>query len=158
MRGKTVLFDVAAESDEALTQPIIYRRPEIIHGLRNLVQNGVDFADERVEISVSWNNDSIEVRVADDGPGYPLHVLNRIGEPFVDGRSGQKSRQSYQGMGLGLFIAKTLLERSSAKLSFTNEDEPFSGAIVSVNWKRSNLEVGPEAMRPALGENIEIKY
>ena len=116
-RGKTVLFDVAPENDDDLAQPIVQRTPETIHGLRNLIQNAVDFADERVEIDVTWSADTIVVRISDDGAGFPASVLGRIGDPFVrERRQAEDARRpGYQGMGLGLFIAKTLLARSGVK-------------------------------------------
>jgi len=141
-RGKTVNYEITPSQDDMRTQPIIPRRPEIIHGLRNLIQNGVDFADTTVDIKVSWNADSISVRISDDGEGFPASVLSRIGDPFVRRRRPTTNRPEYEGMGLGLFIAKTLLERSGAQLSFTNgrkkghagwAGQAMGGAIVTEN-------------------------
>jgi two-component system sensor histidine kinase RegB len=160
-RGKLVLFDVAPDGDGEETQPSIARRPEVIHGLRNLVQNAVDFASERVEIAIGWTSTEINIRITDDGKGFPISVLGRIGEPFVGSRRFQRAdnrRPEYKGMGLGLFIAKTLLERSGAKLSFSNEPLPSRGASVLVVWKRSDIEVELESTRSALGENTNISY
>lgn len=160
-RGKTILFDVAPENDVSLAQPIVLRRPEIIHGLRNLIQNAVDFAHERVEIDISWTESRLNVRIVDDGPGIPASVIGRIGDPFVRRRrtsKDQENRPSYEGMGLGLFIAKTLLERSSADLNFANGQSSESesdhvGAIINVSWPRPAIELGKGAMGSALGEN-----
>ena len=137
------------------------RRPEIIHGLRNLIQNAVDFAHERVEIDITWTETEITVRIADDGPGIPASVIGRIGDPFVRRRRGNltnQDRPNYEGMGLGLFIAKTLLERSSANLTFANGDQMASGsdhvgAIVTVSWPRQAIEMGRKSIGSALGEN-----
>ena len=165
-RGKTVLFDVAPEGNNIEEQPIISRRPEVIHGLRNLVQNAVDFAEDRIEIAISWSHTEISVRITDDGPGFPHSVLGRIGDPFVGRRRveiDQQNRPEYLGMGLGLFIAKTLLERSSATLTFSNEltERPsnsgdIAGASVLVEWKKIDLEVSATTARAALGENKNI--
>jgi two-component system sensor histidine kinase RegB len=148
---------------------VIFRRPEIIHGLRNLVQNAVDFAALNVWIDVSWTPDTIMVRIIDDGPGFPQQVLGRIGDPFVRQRRDQDNghqRPEYEGMGLGLFIAKTLLERSGAELSFANGRDPYtgserdsdrSGAIVEAVWSRSAIAIeGAEAGEP-LGSNLPIE-
>lgn len=160
-RGKTILFDIAPENDMSLAQPIVLRRPEIIHGLRNLIQNAVDFAHEWVEIDISWTENRLNVRIVDDGPGIPASVIGRIGDPFVRRRrtsQDQENRPSYEGMGLGLFIAKTLLERSSADLNFANGQSSESesdhvGAIINVSWPRPAIEFGKGAMGSALGEN-----
>ncbi|WP_341212683.1 ActS/PrrB/RegB family redox-sensitive histidine kinase [uncultured Limimaricola sp.] len=153
-RGREVVFAVGAEpeaTDSTEVQPLIHRRPEIVHGLRNLIQNAVDFAGERVEIDLSWTRDSIMVTIEDDGPGFPPGLIGRIGDPFMRSRR----RPGYEGMGLGLFIAKTLLERSGARLSFANGGERLrasgaaaGGAIVMVAWPRETLEAQPVTGAP----------
>ncbi len=160
-RGKSVTFTLTADDTDG-RQPTVLRRPEIIHGLRNLVQNAVDFADQRVWIDAVWTSAAVSVRISDDGEGYPQHVLGRIGDPFVRSRrtaEATDARREYEGMGLGLFIAKTLLERSGAELSFANGTDPFlrqgehperSGAIVEVVWQRASI-AAPET--DALGAN-----
>lgn len=163
-RGKAVRFEVNAPDDGGLRQPDVFRRPEIVHGIRNLVQNAVDFADTVVLIEVSWTEDLINVRITDDGPGFPQSVLGRIGDPFMRRRrSGEnrKHRPGYEGMGLGLFIAKTLLERSGATLSFANGgaralSDKRGGAIVNVEWPREEIEARAETSRGALGPNTPI--
>ncbi len=131
--------------------PDVSRRPEIIHGLRNLVQNAVDFARDQVRIEADWTDARIEVRVRDDGPGYPPHLLDRIGEPFLRDRRGAavEGRREYEGMGLGLFIAKTLLERTGATVIFAN-DAGTGGAEARVIWPRAALAIDP---RQPLGRN-----
>jgi two-component system, sensor histidine kinase RegB len=116
-RGKTVHFGLHPGLGGGDRQPTILRQPEVIHGLRNLVQNAVDFARAQVWVEGEWTDNAITVRIVDDGTGYPAHVLGRIGDPFVRSRpleTGRDARPEYEGMGLGLFIAKTLLERSGA--------------------------------------------
>jgi len=123
-RGKEIRYDVAPAPGGGSRQPSIFRRPEVIHGLRNLVQNAVDFAHGTVWIDARWSETEIAIRIADDGPGFPGVVLGRIGDPFMRARRGadedRARRPGYEGMGLGLFIAKTLLERSGATLTFSN--------------------------------------
>jgi two-component system sensor histidine kinase RegB len=164
-RGKHVHFQIAPNDDGELTQPIITRRPEIIHGLRNLIQNAVDFSKTDVSVDVNWSLHEVRVRISDDGNGFPTSVIGRIGDPYVKRRrqseDGDK-RPGYEGMGLGLFIAKTLLERSGAKLTFSNshkhgharwKGQATGGAIVDVVWPRDALLQPDSASGNALGKN-----
>lgn len=164
-RGKTIIIRVSDETDHPQRQPVIWRRPEIIHGLRNLVQNAVDFAESAVEVETSWDADTISIRISDDGPGYPTSVIGRIGDPFVRRRrSGEDAerRPGYEGMGLGLFIAKTLLERSGAELSFSNGGaralgRAGGGAIVLARWPRDSVDPGRDDGHGPLGDNKQIE-
>ena len=123
-------------------EPIGRRNPLILYGLGNLVENAVDFAGERVEISAKWSAEEIALTIADDGPGFAPEILDRIGEPYVTGRRHLRHSVDVEagGLGLGLFIAKTLLERSGATLSFTNRALPGHGAVVQVRWARADFE------------------
>ena len=144
---------------------MILRRPEVIHGLRNLVQNAVDFARSAVWVEGEWTARRIIVRITDDGDGFPAGLIGRIGDPFVRARRAEPDRRpGYEGMGLGLFIAKTLLERSGAELSFANATDPFlapddrperSGAVVEAVWDLADLVSTPSP--GGLGENIRIE-
>ena len=155
-RGKALHFNHHPRPGADPKMPEIWRRPEVIHGLRNLIQNAVDFATAEIVIEVEWDAREIVVRIADDGPGYPPDLLGRIGEPYLRRRrSGTLAprRPGYEGMGLGLFIAKTLLERSGAVLQFGNvggREGALSGAVAEVRWPRDRIEAKP---RPTLGEN-----
>lgn len=165
-RGKRVEFAFASSEDGATEQPVVLRRPEIIHGLRNLVQNAVDFARARVWVEGVWTARRIIIRITDDGDGFPPNLIGRIGDPFVRARRSEPDaelRPGYEGMGLGLFIAKTLLERSGAKLSFANATDPFlapedrpdrSGAVVEAVWDAADL-VAP-ATPGGLGKNVRL--
>jgi len=163
-RGKNVEIHVLTSDHSAERQPDIFRRPEIIHGIRNLVQNAVDFAATSVDVEIGWTQTTINVRISDDGAGYPQSVLGRIGDPFVRRRRADddsKKRPGYEGMGLGLFIAKTLLERSGASLQFANGGARAisganGGAIVNVTWPREAIEADLETTRGALGQNTPI--
>ncbi len=115
-------------------EPVFRRNAGIIYGLGNLIENAVDYASGRVTITTSYDPETILVAVEDDGPGYSSDILQRIGEPYVTSRS---QYDSAGGLGLGLFIAKTLLERSGARLTFTNGD---NGAKVTVEWPRSRMD------------------
>ena len=165
-RGKRVEFSFAPVEGSPERQPTILRRPEIIHGLRNLVQNAVDFARSTVWIEGEWMDRTVTVRIIDDGDGFPPNVIGRIGDPFVRFRRDEPQvgqRPGYEGMGLGLFIAKTLLERSGAELTFANATDPFlppedrperSGAVVEAVWAMADL-AAPAGV--ALGKNRRIE-
>jgi two-component system sensor histidine kinase RegB len=115
-------------------EPVGRRNPGVIHGLGNLVDNAVDFARSRITVGWRWDDEEVVLTIADDGPGYPVEVLDRIGEPYLSTRQGGERGG---GLGLGLFIAKTLLERSGASLSFRNSGAPGEGAMVEVAWPRA---------------------
>jgi len=155
-RGKTISYFVGPEDNNYSDHPIMPRQPEIIHGLRNLIQNAVDFAQSDVDITISWTQTELRVKIADNGSGFPASVIGRIGDPFVSRRkttANSAARPGYSGMGLGLFIAKTLLERSGARLLFRNASKQLdenSGAIIDVIWPR---QFGSHNTRSALGEN-----
>ena len=152
MRGKRLEFVISDETEMPARQPIIERRPEIVHGLRNLVQNAVDFSSVKVLIESTWTDKSVSVRISDDGPGYPSAILARIGDPFMRRRE-DTSRPGYEGMGLGLFIAKTLLERSGARLDFANGGA-LGGALVAVTWNRDQIDPSKGDRAGGLGENL----
>jgi two-component system, sensor histidine kinase RegB len=163
-RGKKVEFHVYPGPGASARQPNVMRRPEVIHGLRNLVQNAVDFARSTVWIDCEWTDTRIAIRIVDDGEGFPPQVIGRIGDPFVRARrtdQGSAQRPQYEGMGLGLFIAKTLLERTGAVLNFANAADPFltpderparSGAVVEAIWPAERLVQVADA---AQGENVK---
>ncbi len=152
MRGKRLEFVISDETEMPARQPIIERRPEIVHGLRNLVQNAVDFSSDKVLIESTWTDKTVSVRISDDGPGYPSAILARIGDPFMRRRE-DTSRPGYEGMGLGLFIAKTLLERSGARLDFANGGA-LGGALIAVTWNRDLIDPSKGDRAGALGENL----
>jgi two-component system, sensor histidine kinase RegB len=118
------------------------RNPAVLYGLGNLVENAVDFARLRVDVSAEWTEEEVVVTVADDGPGFSPEVFGLLGEPYVTSRSGgrQAAEPESGGLGLGFFIAKTLIERSGGTLSSVNRPPPQSGAVVKVRWARADFE------------------
>lgn len=125
-------------------EPVMQRNPGVIHGLGNLMENAIDFASSKVEIKASWSGDEVRIEIADDGEGFPPHVLEQLGEPFVTTRPSHggdgEALDENIGMGLGFFIAKTLLERSGARLELANRARPPGGAVVTVVWPRAKFE------------------
>src|SRR6266571_911804 len=138
-RNFGVAINVALSAGEA-AEPVGGRNPAILYGLGNLLENAIDFAHERVEVAASWNGQDVAVTITDDGPGFAPEVMDRIGEPYVTNRRRQNVDGEASGLGLGFFIAKTLLERSGATLGFENRAFPDRGAIVRVRWGRGDFE------------------
>jgi len=162
------VIELVLRAGDGAAMPEVVRRPEIIHGLRNLIQNAVDFAAGRVRIEVEWSPDLITLRIGDDGPGFAPQVLARIGEPWLRDRRAQPGagRKGYDGMGMGLFIAKTLLERTGARVEFGNaighaadDDGAVTGARVQVSWARQDIETDrtqPLGDNPILGRRPSV--
>ncbi len=127
----------------AIKVAVVERRPGVIYGLGNIVENATDFAKAEVEIGAHWSATELVVTITDDGPGFPAEVMDNIGEPYVTTRPGETAEltelddEAATGMGLGFFIAKTLLERSGATVSLANRQIPQSGAIVRISWPRA---------------------
>jgi two-component system sensor histidine kinase RegB len=142
-RNFGVSIDVAMAQDPA--PPVVARNPAILYGLGNLLENAVDFAQDRVEVTADWNPQDVAVTISDDGPGFAPEVMDRIGEPYV--RSSKRRRMNAggetSGLGLGFFIAKTLLERSGATVDFENRIYPDRGAVIRVRWERVSFERQP---------------
>jgi two-component system sensor histidine kinase RegB len=123
------------EDTRAVDEPRVPRSPEILHGLGNLIQNAIQFAQREVTVTTFWSENAVHVDITDDGLGFPPSVLARLGEPYLSSRAGVRGH-----MGLGIFIAQTLLERTGAVLTF--ENLPEGGAHVAIRWDRANLEAG----------------
>ncbi len=134
---------VTLPADRA-AEPLGARNPAIRYGLGNLVENAVDFANKRVDILAQWTAEEVSITISDDGPGFAPEVLDRIGAPYVThrrpGQRGPNDEEEVFGLGLGFFIAKTLLERSGAKLSLKNQASPRHGALVTITWSRADFE------------------
>jgi two-component system sensor histidine kinase RegB len=125
-------------------EPATERKPGVVYGLTNLVENAIDFARHRVDIVAGWTAERITITIADDGPGFPAAILSSLGEPYVTTRSAQEQTPTEEsqggGLGLGFFIAKTLLERSGAEIDIANREAPEAGAVVQISWPRSRFE------------------
>ena len=133
--------------------PVMPRRPEIMHGLGNLLQNAIEFAKEEVQVVISWSRTELAITITDDGQGFPQELLARLGDPYISAALGRYAGKLVRGavggpksapdrrqgdhMGLGIFIAQNLLERSGGNVHFGNNE--FGGAEVKVIWPRSAL-------------------
>jgi two-component system sensor histidine kinase RegB len=146
-RNFGVAINVKLVPDDA-PEPIGRRNPVILYGLGNLLENAVDFARERVEVAAEWSGQEMTLTINDDGPGFAPEIMDRIGEPYVTGRRRMHHSVDIEagGLGLGLFIAKTLLERSGARLLFANRAAPARGASVRVRWARADFEERPVSL------------
>lgn len=137
---KEVRVEAIVTGASGVKQPYIGRMPEITHAMTSFVENAVDFARSEVLVSARFDADTVTVEVRDDGPGFAPDVLAKLGEPYVTTRPGAEgSRTGHIGMGLGFFIAKTLLERTGAVVTFQNS-RPH-GAVVAARWRRDRIEV-----------------
>jgi two-component system sensor histidine kinase RegB len=143
-RNFGVDIDVVLPADRG-TEPVGPRNPALLYGLGNLVENAVDFARQRAEVAVRWTPHQVAITIADDGPGFSPEIIGRIGEPYVTTRGVRSMSTDTDpiGLGLGFFIAKTLLERSGATLALANRSPPETGAVVRVRWNRSDFERPP---------------
>ncbi len=129
--------EVEIVAEEGTGQPEILHSLELVHGLANFVQNAVDFARSKVTIQANIDAAEIQVWVLDDGPGFRHEILRGLGEPYVSGRPESG------GLGLGVFISMTLLERTGARIDFSNRAQ--GGAEVRVTWPRAALDPAAEA-------------
>jgi two-component system sensor histidine kinase RegB len=147
--GRAAVLITARAADgvvmPAAQEPVGFRRPGVIYGLGNIIENAVDFAKSKVVIGAMWNAVEVAVTVTDDGPGFPPDLMDSLGEPYVTTRPG-RGRQGggHSGLGLGFFIAKTLLERSGATVTLENQWAPATGAVVRLTWPRGVFESPPE--------------
>jgi two-component system, sensor histidine kinase RegB len=122
----------------ATTTPLLVQRsPELVQGLGNLVENATEFARSRVDLEFNWNDEQVELSISDDGPGFAANILDFLGDPYISTRPGSGR------MGLGVFISKTLLERTGAALHFFNRRQGM-GATVVIRWPRHIIDLTSE--------------
>jgi two-component system, sensor histidine kinase RegB len=134
---------IAVEGEGTEPAPNCPRNPGVLYGLGNLIENAVSFADKAVVIRASWTKSTVKIVIADDGRGFPPNILARVGQPYLSQREGaRRSEKASGGLGLGLFIARSFLERSRASLEFANAAAPATGAVVKIQWSRSAYEQG----------------
>jgi two-component system sensor histidine kinase RegB len=143
-RGVDVAIVIDVQEGAA---PKVWRAPEVLHGLANLVENAADFAAREVRLKARWDDKELTVEVLDDGPGFAAEIFEQIGEPYVTSRPRSKNpvpkehEAAYgaqEGMGLGFFIAKTLIEQTGGSLSARNRSQ--GGAVVTVRWPRGAID------------------
>jgi two-component system, sensor histidine kinase RegB len=145
--SKRVVISVqpmAAGTSDQSEEPLGHRRPGVIYGLGNIIENATGFAVSEVQIDARWTASDVSITVSDDGPGFAPELMDTIGEPYVSSRRYQdRGDKGHSGLGLGFFIAKTLLERSGASVNFSNRTPPSTGAIVQISWPRAAFELKP---------------
>jgi len=149
-RGDDLAITITLTPEVAgMTQPQVWRAPELLHGLGNIIENASDFAKEHIRVTARWNASRLMIAVEDDGPGFAPEIFERIGEPYITSRPGTfalgdteigptGTLDKHEGMGLGFFIAKTLLEQTGATVSAVNPDS--GGARVSATWPRGTID------------------
>ncbi len=130
-------------------QPQVWRAPELLHGLGNIIENAADFAVSLVAVNATWDNQYLTIEVVDDGPGFAPEIFEALGEPYITSRPGhhalgendlgpQGPLDKHEGMGLGFFIAKILLEQTGGEVKA--ENPPGGGASVKVAWPRGVID------------------
>ncbi len=140
--GIDITLDLAGEGAE----PIHQRNAALLHSLGNLVENAVDFAEHEVVITARWTSSAVTLDILDDGPGFSADVLEHLGEPYISSRTHSRSEKDAGssttgfGMGLGFFIAKTLLQRMGAQLRVHSRPAPQHGAHLHLVWPRAALD------------------
>lgn len=139
MKGLGVAVIVRANPGEGgpPRPPVIERSPEILHALGAFIENAVSFAATRVEATASWTGEQVIITIMDDGPGFSPEVIPKLGEPYISDRS--EARLGGGDMGLGFFIAKTLIERTGGRIASRNRTPPATGAVVQAVWPLSAL-------------------
>jgi len=113
----------------------ITKSMEIIYGLRNFIGNANKFSSNKIFITLKSNNDFTEITIEDDGKGYSSDILSKIGEPYL---KGNKNSNDKTGLGLGIFIGKTLLEKNFATINCRNS-KTRGGAEVIIKWQNTDL-------------------
>jgi two-component system sensor histidine kinase RegB len=134
-RLRGISLEVQSKVAPGSEPPILRRTPEIMHGLGNILQNAMQFAATSVAVTAESDSARVVITVSDDGPGFTPGLLGRLGEPYLSQRD-----YGAEHLGLGIFIAQTLLERTGAELSFENgREDALAGASVKIEWPRAAL-------------------
>ena len=113
---------------------IILRKPEIVHSLSNIIENAYQYAKHSVTIKLILKDENVILEIINDGEGFPANILPILGEPYV-----KKNEKNHKGIGLGLFIAKNLINKTVGKIEFRNIEN--TGACVKIIWKKDNLMI-----------------
>jgi two-component system sensor histidine kinase RegB len=131
-------------------EPTCRRNPGILYGLGNLIENAIDFAASEVRIVTQWDAARVTIVIEDNGPGFSADVVGRVGEPYVTTKTDRRAKsEEGSGLGLGLFIAMTLLERSGAAVKAGNRAPPGTGAAITISWERAVFERGAKGLPAA---------
>jgi two-component system sensor histidine kinase RegB len=146
---------IGAPAGEQNAPPQVWRAPELLHGLGNIIENAADFANMLVEVTASWDAAYLHVAVTDDGPGFAPEIFAALGEPYITSRPGDRAPgetemnpqalDEHEGMGLGFFIAKVLLEQTGGMVKAVNP--AGGGAQVQIRWPRGVID-GPQPPAP----------
>ncbi|PCI87944.1 MAG: two-component sensor histidine kinase [Hyphomicrobiales bacterium] len=146
------VFETAQDNSPA---PILHRNPAFLYALGNLVNNAAEFATQKVVIELEWSDQFVNIHIGDDGAGFSDEILDKLGEPFISTRTATPDSLesgAHHGMGLGFFIAKTVLERSGARMrvgnqkaykemiEFGQKHPEISGAHINLRWRRGEFE------------------
>lgn len=137
---KLPYIDLVINKEAPDPEPHFYVTPDLIHGLGNILQNAFQFASSTVRVSLRWNKENIEAVIQDDGRGYPPNLLPRLGDPQASQHKEESRKGEYVGLGLGLFIAKTLLSQRQGYVHFSND----GGAKCLIRWPSSMRVVDTE--------------
>ena len=130
------MLDVSGDGNE----PTVRRQAELLYGLKNFIENAVDFAKSSVQLKGIWDSDTLMVTIEDDGPGFDPAIKGRLGQPYVSIRQRPKQVDELAGgLGLGVFIATTLIERTGGKVNFGKS--VMGGAQIRIVWPRKNAEL-----------------
>ncbi len=134
--GKDISINLRGEG----AAPTLRRQAELLYGLKNFIENAVDFAKDTVELNGSWDEQKLTVNIDDNGAGFDPTIKGRLGQPYVSKRSRPKQVDELAGgLGLGVFIATTLIERTGGKVNFGHS--PLGGAQIRIVWPRKNTEL-----------------
>ena len=125
---------VLVTAGATVNPPLVRRSPELVQGLGNLVENAAEFARSQVDLEFTWSEEEVELSISDDGPGFAENILYLLGDPYIS------TRPDSGRMGLGVFISKTLLERTGAALHFFNRRQG-SGATIVIRWPRHRIDL-----------------
>ena len=145
----TITPPLSSMEDGDYAVPEVWRAPELLHGLGNIIENAADFAEHLVAVTAGWDEQYLTITVADDGPGFAPEIFEALGEPYITSRPGHHalgdsemgpvgSLDKHEGMGLGFFIAKILLEQTGGEVKADNPQA--GGARVAIRWRRGVID------------------
>ncbi|HHK74229.1 MAG TPA: ActS/PrrB/RegB family redox-sensitive histidine kinase [Rhizobiales bacterium] len=143
LETRTIEISSRPRGDGCGPEPERWRSAGMSYGLGNMLANALDYAASRVSLAGEWTAYEVSITISDDGPGFAENLLQKLGEPFISTRPEMPSQApgpGSSGMGLGFFIAKTLLERSGARVRVSNAAAPDHGAVIEIIWPRSVFE------------------